>query len=243
MRYNSLCSAFTNPMDDWQCRDKSVRYLWRVLCEIIFFSSIGHQFQDKLWSHFEASPSNLQQGGSVFVIVYAQLRVCRRQGKNSPAEASLPKKTTPPFPPCILPPKPPACPSPVPAPPSLNSLLVGCAAWVLGLHDVRELWGSGEGLDPQLLERIIWDNDRERERETAETERCEDNYPKGNWAEEIWVTRQMWLKRAKTANGRVWRWLLWRSYRSDEKLIPLWQGPEVELFDLWNHNFQEFVGR
>lgn len=35
---------------------------------------------------------------------------------------------------------------------SLYSLFVGCAARVLGLHDVRELWGSGEGLDPQLLE-------------------------------------------------------------------------------------------
>lgn len=40
-------------------------------------------------------------------------------------------------------------------PPSLDGLLVGCAARVLGLHDVGELRGGGERLDPQLLERVI----------------------------------------------------------------------------------------
>lgn len=37
------------------------------------------------------------------------------------------------------------------APPSLYCLFISCAAGVLGLHDVGELWGSGERLDPQLL--------------------------------------------------------------------------------------------
>lgn len=40
-------------MDDWQCRDKSVRYLWRVLCEIINLSSMRSPISGQM-NHFEA---------------------------------------------------------------------------------------------------------------------------------------------------------------------------------------------
>lgn len=39
----------------------------------------------------------------MFEIVYAQLKIGRRQGKTSPAEASLPKNSTPPFDPLCVP--------------------------------------------------------------------------------------------------------------------------------------------
>lgn len=56
----------------------------------------------------------------------------------------------------------PACTSLDGTPPSLDGLLVGCAARVLRLHDVGELRGGGERLDPQLLERVIWEGGRNR---------------------------------------------------------------------------------
>lgn len=55
---------------------------------------------------------------------------------------------------CVLPPTPSVHLSGA-LPPSLDGLLVGCAARVLRLHDVGELRGGGERLDPQLLERVI----------------------------------------------------------------------------------------
>lgn len=73
--------------------------------------------------------------------------------EKSPAEAS--PTCPPPLPQlCILPPAPSVRPSGA-LPPSLDGLLVGCAARVLGLHDVGELRGGGERLDLQLLKRVI----------------------------------------------------------------------------------------
>lgn len=53
-------------------------------------------------NHFEA-PSHLHQGESAFENVYAQLKIGHRQDKTSPAEASLPKNSTPPFDPLFVP--------------------------------------------------------------------------------------------------------------------------------------------
>lgn len=92
-------------MDDWQCRDKSVRYLWRVLCEIINLSSMRSPISGQM-NHFEAPALELTtKGGSMFVIVYAQLKICRRRGKTHPLRHCFPK-FNPSLPPCILPPTP-----------------------------------------------------------------------------------------------------------------------------------------
>lgn len=83
------------------------------------------------------------------------VRVCEDLSstrEKSPAEAS-PKCCHPPSP-AVHPPSDSQRAS-LWRPPSLDGLLVGCAARVLGLHDVGELRGGGERLDPQLLERVI----------------------------------------------------------------------------------------
>lgn len=136
-----------------------------------------------------------KKGGiRVFVTVCAQLKICRPQ----PLKALLPKKNSKSPPPlsspplslwCVLPLRPPLfvsllvffvfSSSSFPPPHSLSlsvssslySLFVGCAARILGLHDVRKLWGSGEGLDPQLLEWIIWGERQKTEGDKREIEK------------------------------------------------------------------------
>lgn len=76
--------------------------------------------------------------------------------EKSPAEASPPLPSLPSLPlPAVRPPSDSQRASLWLLPPSLDGLLVGRAARVLGLHDVGELRGGGERLHPQLLERVI----------------------------------------------------------------------------------------
>lgn len=90
-----------------------------------------HRFQDK-WITLKHSPSNLQQGESVFVIVYAQLKICHWQDKTHRLRHHFPK-FNPSLPPCILPPAP--CSSLLfSLPPSLH-----CTACSLAV--LPESWG------------------------------------------------------------------------------------------------------
>lgn len=84
-------------MDDWQCHDKSVRFLWRVLCERINLACVL-RFQDK-WTT-EAPALTFTTRG---------IHVCNclcpaedRQGKTQPLRHHFPK-LSPSLPPCVLP--------------------------------------------------------------------------------------------------------------------------------------------
>ena len=107
-------------MDDWQCHDKSVRYLWRVLCESINLACfLG--FQDK-WTTLKPPPSQFTTRG---------IQVCNclcpaegRYGKAPPLRHRFPK--SPPPKKCVLP-QIPLC---IPLLPSAPSLTGQPARWL-----------------------------------------------------------------------------------------------------------------
>lgn len=147
-------------MDDWQCHDKSVRYLCGVFCVIINLSSMRSPISgqnEPLWSTLTFTP----RGNPRLKLFTPSWRLVVGKAKLHPLRHHFPKIQPLPSTPCVSLSFPPPL-------SSLYSLLVGCAAWILGLHDVGKLRGSGEGLNPQLLKWIIWENDRKlkhRERE------------------------------------------------------------------------------
>lgn len=143
--------------------------------KLSIYQACVHRFQDKRTT-LKNPPSNLQQGEPVLSLFMPSWRSVLGKIKLTRWGITSPKFKPPrpaPSPPCILPLAPCTSLSFCLSPPSLYSLLIGCAARVLGLHDVRELWGSGERLDPQLLKCIIWENDKKQKVTTLKWERSE----------------------------------------------------------------------
>lgn len=210
-------------MDDWQCHDKSVRYLWRVLCESINLACVL-RFQDK-WTTLKHPPSHLQQGESMFVIVYAQLKV----GKVKLTRWGITSQNSAPPSPRASSLRSPVCPSPFPAP------LPHCTACSLAV--LPESWGfmtsgSSGGVEKgSILSCSNESSGRTTERGSDNSEKTEERH-KG---ESKLLLKLELLQREINCGLRTTT-----TYHPDGKLIPQWLEPEVGLFDLWSHNCQEF---
>lgn len=152
-------------MDDWQCRDKSPSGFSEGACVKFTFCYFSRMRSPDV----KPRPSNLQEQPVCFLFMPGWRSALGEfqltgWGVTSPKFNPRPHPTAPPAP------RPSSLQPPLrTALPSLYGLLIGCAARVLRLHNVGELRRSGEGLDPQLLERIIWERRTREETWTPRT--------------------------------------------------------------------------
>lgn len=156
-------------MDDWQCCDKSIRYLWRLLCEIINLSSMRSPISGQM-NHFEAPALKFTTRGICVCNCFCPAEDLSSGSETHPLRHRFPKfkplpSPHPTPPPCILPLTP--C-----ASLSFPRPLPHCTACSLAV--LPESWGfmtsgSSGGVEKDSILSCSNESSEDRERERERT--------------------------------------------------------------------------